>query len=291
MSVSASGHSPAWRRHTVRGCWQGLDCTLELPARWTVEQPPDEAIDFDLEPARLQPLLRAHAGDADLQLQLSARPATTVSPLVVSATYLMGEIGLLPDVDGDDRPVGPHAALSGPARLEAGGPARAAWYAYFEDGGRLLQLCLHGPPAAASTLATVWTQLLATFRLLHAQGALGSMTDWQRAPPAAGSGPPAWWLQAEALQGSGQLDEALALVGQSCSHQGAVLSQAELCAREMRRLLAAGDRPGAVAAHERACRLAWAYAAQATSGGEGTALSHERDRFLAALGPVPDGDG
>jgi hypothetical protein len=80
------------------------------------------------------------------------------------------------------------------------------------------------------------------------------------------------------------------LVRQSCRHKGAVLSQAELCAREVQRLRAAGDRAGAAAVHARACELAWAYAAQATSGGEGAALSLERDRFLAALGPVPGAD-
>lgn len=37
-------------------------------------------------------------------------------------------------------------------------------------------------------------------------------------------------------------------------------------------------------AHEYAANLAWSYAAGATSGGEGAALSLERDRFFAEPG-------
>ena len=101
------------------------------------------------------------------------------------------------------------------------------------------------------------------------------------------TGPPAWWTAAEALEAEGRTDEAVALVDRECKFQGALLSQAELWARAMRRALEAGDRSAARTAWEKSSNLAYAYAASATSGGEGTALSKERDAFLARLGPEP----
>jgi hypothetical protein len=101
------------------------------------------------------------------------------------------------------------------------------------------------------------------------------------------SGPPAWWTAAESLEAEGRTEEAAALVERECNMQGALLSQAELWARTMRTRLAAGDRAGAREAWQRSAAMAFAYAASATSGGEGAALSRERDAFLAQLGPEP----
>ena len=100
-------------------------------------------------------------------------------------------------------------------------------------------------------------------------------------------GPPAWWIAAEELEAAGRTEEAVALVERECKFQGALLSQAELWERTMRRLLEAGDRKAAREAWEKSSYLAFAYAASATSGGEGAALSLERDAFLAQLGPEP----
>ena len=100
-------------------------------------------------------------------------------------------------------------------------------------------------------------------------------------------GPPAWWTAAEELESEGRTEEAVALVDRECKFQGALLSQAELWARTTRRLLEAGDHSAARQAWEKSSNLAYAYAASATSGGEGAALSRERDAFLARLGPEP----
>ena len=51
----------------------------------------------------------------------------------------------------------------------------------------------------------------------------------------------------------------------------------------MRAFQRAGNEPRAVAAFKLAAQWMWTYASQATSGGEGEALSHERDQFHAAL--------
>jgi hypothetical protein len=62
----------------------------------------------------------------------------------------------------------------------------------------------------------------------------------------------------------------------------------------MRRLLKAGDGPGALAAFKKASAHIFIYASQATSGGEGTALSAERDQFrkqlVAEYGSDPEAD-
>jgi len=102
-----------------------------------------------------------------------------------------------------------------------------------------------------------------------------------------GPGPPAWWVAAQALEEEGRIEEAIALVDRECKMQGALISQAELWSRTMSRRLAADDRQGARQAWRQSRDFAYAYAASATSGGEGVALSAERDAFLAQLGPEP----
>ena len=102
-----------------------------------------------------------------------------------------------------------------------------------------------------------------------------------------GGGPPAWWTAAQALEEEGRVEEAVELVGRECDLQGAIISQAELWSRAMHRRLEAGDREGAKHAWGKSRDYAYAYAASATSGGEGAALSGERDAFLAQLGPEP----
>jgi hypothetical protein len=102
-----------------------------------------------------------------------------------------------------------------------------------------------------------------------------------------GAGPPAWWIAAQALEEEGRIEEAVALVDRECRFQGTLITQAELWQRTMSRRLAAGDREGARQAWSKSRDFAYSYAASATSGGEGAALSGERDAFLSQLGPEP----
>ena len=114
------------------------------------------------------------------------------------------------------------------------------------------------------------------------------MRKQRRKQMAEPSGPPAWWAEAQALEEEGRIDDAVALVDRECRYQGALITQAELWQRTMVRRLAAGDREGAREAWRKSQDFAYGYAASATSGGEGAALSLERDRFLAQLGPEPE---
>ncbi|WP_374436760.1 hypothetical protein [Inhella sp.] len=95
---------------------------------------------------------------------------------------------------------------------------------------------------------------------------------------------PEWARQAEALEAQGRLAEAERLMLDSCPYLGVLISVAEMYRREMGRCLARGEAAAAASAREAAVRWAHAYAASATSGGEGVALSRERDEFLARLG-------
>ena len=89
-----------------------------------------------------------------------------------------------------------------------------------------------------------------------------------------------------ALEAAGQLEAAETTIMQGAQHIGGAASVAEMYVRRMTRLQDAGDHSGARQAFEKAEQWISFYASQATSGGEGTALSRERDAFLSHLKSV-----
>jgi hypothetical protein len=94
---------------------------------------------------------------------------------------------------------------------------------------------------------------------------------------------PDWLTQAEALEREDRLIEAEDLIRNPVPHQGFAISIAEMYRRRMLRLSANGASAGAAEARQKASDWAYFYASQATSGGEGLALSAERDEFLQGL--------
>lgn len=98
-------------------------------------------------------------------------------------------------------------------------------------------------------------------------------------------GGPEWWRRAQALERQGALTEAEEAILAAVPHLGAYASVARLHAERMRRLTLAGDAAGAAEARAKAVDWIHSYASMATSGGEGVALSLERDAFLDELGP------
>lgn len=95
---------------------------------------------------------------------------------------------------------------------------------------------------------------------------------------------PAWWRSAVALERAGDLEAAERTILAAVDHIGASATVAELYAQRMERLARAGDEAGSRDAGDRAEAWIRSYASQATSGGEGAALSMERDDFLARIG-------
>ena len=97
------------------------------------------------------------------------------------------------------------------------------------------------------------------------------------------SGAPGWWGKALALEAEGKDAEAEQTIRKAVDHIGAASSIAEMYAQRMRRFQREGDEPRAAAAFKQAVAWMATYAGWATSGGEGAALSMERDDFHAAL--------
>jgi hypothetical protein len=104
----------------------------------------------------------------------------------------------------------------------------------------------------------------------------------EQAPPAPAEGP-AWWQQALALERQDRFDEAEEAIRNGVPHLAFAHAIADMYRLRMLRLKGAGDAPGALDAFKRSSNYIFFYASQATSGGEGTALSAERDAFRAQL--------
>lgn len=94
---------------------------------------------------------------------------------------------------------------------------------------------------------------------------------------------PQWWRDALALEATGKMQQAEKLIMDTVKDIGAPASAAELWKRHMMRLLDEGDKIGAAAAFHKAKDWIYHYASCATSGGEGMALSRERDEFMREL--------
>ncbi len=94
---------------------------------------------------------------------------------------------------------------------------------------------------------------------------------------------PVWAREATKLEDADQLKDAEEMIKRSVDHIGYAASIAEMYARRMRQFQRAGDEPRAIEAFTKAVDWMGTYAGFATSGGEGEALSRERDDFQAAL--------
>ncbi|MGJ5820568.1 hypothetical protein [Paludibaculum fermentans] len=100
---------------------------------------------------------------------------------------------------------------------------------------------------------------------------------------------PEWWHKAVALEHADRLEEAEKMIVDSVPHIAFAIATADMYRQRMIRLREQHDDQGAHHAWKKAADWACAYAGFATSGGEGAALSLERDQFLKELGPDPGG--
>ena len=95
---------------------------------------------------------------------------------------------------------------------------------------------------------------------------------------------PDWWRDAVLLERADRIAEAEETIQKALDHIGVYSSLAYLHELRYARLLREGKQGAAAEARERAIHWLYAYAGSATSGGEGAALSLERDQRIAALG-------
>lgn len=93
----------------------------------------------------------------------------------------------------------------------------------------------------------------------------------------------AWASAAQNLEGPDRLEAVEEEMRQAIPHIGVAASIAEMYAERMRTFQRAGNELRAIAAFKLAVDWMATYAGWATSGGEGAALSYERDQFRAAL--------
>jgi hypothetical protein len=95
---------------------------------------------------------------------------------------------------------------------------------------------------------------------------------------------PSWWREAVRFELADRLEEAEQTILKALDHIGVYSQIALLYELRYARLRAANRTEEAKAAKKRAIEWLYTYASSATSGGEGTALSNERDQRIRALG-------
>lgn len=105
-------------------------------------------------------------------------------------------------------------------------------------------------------------------------------------PQNSSSDEPEWLQRAKKLEREDRLEEAEKLIRDSIPTLHFAITIAELYRTRWIRLQET-DPVEAGEARKQAAKWAYAYASFATSGGEGAALSSERDEFLRLLGPEP----
>jgi len=109
---------------------------------------------------------------------------------------------------------------------------------------------------------------------------------------ASDAGKPDWWLKARKLEAENRMEEAEALIKNAVPNLYFAEVTADLYRLRMLRLMEARDKTGAREAFRQAKNFIHFFASMATSGGEGAALSGERDAFMkrlvAAYGGDPD---
>ena len=98
------------------------------------------------------------------------------------------------------------------------------------------------------------------------------------------AGQPDWWRVAVTHERADRLEEAERAILNAVDHIGAYSSVAYLYEQRYARLSSGGMPNEAEAARQKAIEWLYTYAGSATSGGEGAALSLERDQRIKALG-------
>lgn len=147
----------------------------------------------------------------------------------------------------------------------------------FRDQSMLLLACVTAPPrsfTAACSLARLVLESCA-FDAFQLREDVPRPTEERTGPE--------WWHAALALEAEGKLEAAEQHIRASCAHIGFAQATAEMYRLRMLRLKSLGDDTGARHAFGKASNYIGMYASMATSGGEGSALSEERDRFRAQL--------
>lgn len=155
-----------------------LACRMAVPRDWNVVELPPEEVDFS-EPLAFFPLTMVAAPWGAVVLTVAARPAFEDGTLQDWMLYLLSSQEIQPKAFGPVA-IGELQGLGGVGRQEQEGTALEFRFAFFEDGGRLVQLGLFAPELISASLEEVWQRAVSSFVLERPRG--------QSAPLGAGMG-------------------------------------------------------------------------------------------------------
>jgi hypothetical protein len=134
---------------------------------WQIPELPPEEVDSST-PAML-PLMIAVAPCGPVALTVAARPAYGDGGVSAWTQYLVTSDRIEPAAMGR-RAAGPFDGFVGGGRMEQDGTAMESRFAFFEDGGRLVQVGLIVPAALFGSVETVWEKALDSFGLEPPRG-------------------------------------------------------------------------------------------------------------------------
>lgn len=248
---------------------------FSLPESWsyTVEKVPDGTPSMDPE-GRMPIHVTAKTRDERFKLRVSAAKLKLPLGVVHSAVYWTQFYGLA-DFPEDETRWAECETLSGITTAN-GVAEQLIAVAWMQATEAVVEFWLEGPAEQREYLEGVWSLIRDTF----------SSTALAKPKPSRDAHEP-WRTRVNQLRARGQIDEAIGVAERDGDRAEVLLVQADLHAERMRRAQAAGQLDVARDAWKKAADCAYAFAASATSGGEGAARSMDRDRILAELGPEP----
>lgn len=278
-----------------------LAFSMDVPQHWSEPELPPFSDDWS-DPTMFVPLVLLVAPASPIVLTVAARPSYENGTLADWVPWLLGEQKMEVQLMSAGA-LGPHYAFIGMARQgETDVGPMITRFAFFEDGGRFVNISLIAPESVSPELDDVWKRMLKTFVLKDVRGSTSSpkiestpdpvvreYDDPPEQPAEPGSAlppppqQPEWFMKAMQLELENRLKEAEQLFKDNVPHQMFALMIAKMYRERSIRLRGEGDQAGAAKALEEARDWAHFYAAQATSGGEGAAMSVERDAFLDTL--------
>ena len=264
-----------FERRAFRDRLQGRGFVMHLRAGWVEE--PVESVHHDFSKDEvLAPLIRLHDARNQMRLNIDARPAYPSGTLMQWARLLQEKHQLdIYSIEHED--IGRVNGVVGVATDGAARDGGSVRFAFLEREQHIIRISLASSNVMSGASLSAWSAVMESFAVV------GPNDPYEEVK----TGDPDWWQKAKQLEENNELDEAEAVIKRAVPHLGFASQTAQLYMERMLRLRVAGDRAGAADAHQRAANWIRDYASFATIGGEGAALSLERDQFLAELGPLP----
>jgi hypothetical protein len=158
----------AYELHQFPARVAGLAFSVQLPQGWVRHELPSEDQDFT-SPAVFAPLAVVTAPHAAIVFAFAARPRFDDGTLHDWSQYLLAQGGLECKAVGEHQ-IGMLPALVGEATLPSELGPMVVRFAFFEDGGRLVNVTLTAPELLADAVTGAWFTALDSFALADPRG-------------------------------------------------------------------------------------------------------------------------